>query len=78
MNKIKELKIKNFTCFENLEFKFNNINVFIGENGVGKTHLLKVLFSHIKSISDMKKTTRMNLSLLNYKKKLKTFFLVET
>lgn len=55
MNKIKELKIKNFTCFENLEFKFNNINVFIGENGVGKTHLLKVLFSHIKSISDIKK-----------------------
>ncbi|WP_205692194.1 AAA family ATPase, partial [Cellulophaga sp. Z1A5H] len=55
MNKIKELKIKNFTCFENLEFKFNNINIFIGENGVGKTHLLKVLFSHIKSISDIKK-----------------------
>mgnify|MGYP000636867721 CR=1 FL=1 len=41
--------------FENLEFKFNNINIFIGENGVGKTHLLKVLFSHIKSISDIKK-----------------------
>jgi len=38
------LKLQNFTAFRDAEFKFNSgINVFVGENGTGKTHLLKLL-----------------------------------
>jgi AAA15 family ATPase/GTPase len=41
---IEKLHIKNFTCFTDNEFEFSEgINVFIGENGTGKTHLLKLL-----------------------------------
>jgi predicted ATPase len=44
-NKIKRLKLENFTCFSKVEMDFSpGINVFIGENGTGKTHLLKVLY----------------------------------
>lgn len=45
---IEKLHLKNFTCFADNEFEFSGgINVFIGENGTGKTHLLKVLFSSL-------------------------------
>ncbi|MEZ4958202.1 MAG: AAA family ATPase [Saprospiraceae bacterium] len=47
-NKIKRLELENFTCFSKAEFDFSPaINVFIGENGTGKTHLLKVLYGLI-------------------------------
>ena len=40
------LELKNFTAFKELKLDFSpGINVFIGENGTGKTHLLKVLYS---------------------------------
>ncbi len=39
---LKIIKFKNFTVFEKLEVPFSpGINVFIGENGTGKTHILK-------------------------------------
>lgn len=39
------LTIENFTCFEKAEFQFSpGINVFVGENGTGKTHVLKILY----------------------------------
>jgi AAA15 family ATPase/GTPase len=45
-NKIKRLELENFTCFSKAAFDFSpGINVFIGENGTGKTHVLKVLYS---------------------------------
>jgi len=38
--------LKNFTAFQQLDVEFSpGINVFIGENGTGKTHLLKVLYT---------------------------------
>jgi len=41
---IDRLQLRNFTCFVDNQFEFvKGINVFIGENGTGKTHLLKVL-----------------------------------
>lgn len=44
--KIEGLRLSNFTCFADLELGFSEgINVLIGENGLGKTHLLKVIFS---------------------------------
>lgn len=43
---IKSLKLKNFTAFRNLEIDFSpKINVIIGENGTGKTHLLKAAYA---------------------------------
>jgi len=42
---IKSIEIKNFTVFHNMKCDFSpGINVFIGENGTGKTHLLKLMF----------------------------------
>ncbi len=45
-NKIKRLELENFTCFGKAEMDFSSgINVLIGENGVGKTHVLKILYA---------------------------------
>lgn len=42
---IDRLELKNFTSFGNLEINFSpKINVIIGENGTGKTHLLKAAY----------------------------------
>lgn len=41
---IKSAKIENFTVFENLSIEFaSGVNVIIGENGTGKTHLMKLI-----------------------------------
>ena len=43
---ISKIKAENFTVFDELEIDFiDGINVFIGDNGTGKTHLLKALYS---------------------------------
>ncbi len=45
-NKIKGLTLENFTCFSKAEMTFSSgINVFIGENGTGKTHILKYMYA---------------------------------
>ncbi len=44
--KIQSVTIENFTCFENVHLDFSTgINLFIGENGTGKTHVLKILYN---------------------------------
>lgn len=44
--KLKSVRIENFTVFEKAAINFcGGINVFIGENATGKTHLLKILYS---------------------------------
>jgi len=44
--KIKDLSIKNLTVFEQAKFDFcAGINVFIGANGTGKTHAMKVIYA---------------------------------
>jgi len=43
---IEQIKLERFTAFESLTVKFSSgINLFIGENGSGKTHLLKVIYA---------------------------------
>ena len=43
---IASMSLCNFTVFDMIEIDFcDGINVFIGENGTGKTHLLKVLYA---------------------------------
>ncbi len=42
----KNLRLQNFTTFADTTFEFSpTINVLVGENGTGKTHLMKVLYS---------------------------------
>ena len=44
--KITRVKIERFTAFESLDFKASpGINVLIGANGTGKTHLMKVAYA---------------------------------
>ena len=43
---IKSIKLENFTVFENIKCNFSRgINILIGENGTGKTHLLKAMYA---------------------------------
>ena len=45
-NAIKKLRLEQFTAFQKAEFEFvSGVNVFIGANGTGKTHLLKLLYT---------------------------------
>jgi len=40
------VKLERFTAFKELELEFSpGINVFVGDNGTGKTHLLKVCYA---------------------------------
>jgi ABC-type Mn2+/Zn2+ transport system ATPase subunit len=40
------IKLERFTAFEQLNLRFSpGLNVFIGENGCGKTHLLKLVYA---------------------------------
>ena len=44
--KLTRIHLEGFTAFERLELDFNaGINVFLGSNGTGKTHLLKVAYT---------------------------------
>ncbi len=41
-----KLALKNFTAFSDVELEFvPGVNAFIGENGTGKTHILKALYA---------------------------------
>lgn len=52
----KSLHLENFTAFKNATLKFSpNINVFIGENGSGKTHLMKLIYCLQHSGQDAEK-----------------------
>jgi ABC-type multidrug transport system ATPase subunit len=51
--KIKSIEIESFTVFKNkysLHFS-NNLNVIIGENNAGKTHLIKLIYSLIITLN---------------------------
>jgi predicted ATPase len=43
--KLVRLEIENFTAFEHAVFDFSSgVNVLIGENGTGKSHVLKLIY----------------------------------
>ena len=45
---LKSLHLKDFTVFQEASFTFGkNLNVIIGENGTGKTHILKAAYAAI-------------------------------
>ncbi len=44
------LVMRNFTVFDEVNLEFSpGVNLFIGENGTGKTHLLKLLYSILEA-----------------------------
>lgn len=48
---IKKVSLENFTVFDDLEIEFSpGINVLVGENGTGKTHIMKVLYSACQAV----------------------------
>jgi predicted ATPase len=41
-----KIKFEKFTAFEKLDIRFSpGVNIFVGENGTGKTHILKAAYS---------------------------------
>jgi predicted ATP-dependent endonuclease of OLD family len=46
---IQQVKIKNFRCFEDLTVNLNpDVNIFVGNNGYGKSAVLDVFISLVK------------------------------
>ncbi|MGL4912083.1 MAG: AAA family ATPase [Romboutsia sp.] len=55
--KIEKINIKNFTVFKNIDVNFSDgINVMIGENGSGKTHILKLIYGMCQNSEDSRST----------------------
>lgn len=53
---IQAVKIENLGTIDNVTFRnFRNINLIIGENGTGKSFLLKALYSAMKTAEDYKR-----------------------
>jgi ABC-type ATPase involved in cell division len=53
---ISKVKFSKFTAFEKLEVDFSpGINIFIGKNGTGKTHILKVVYAASDIVKSKKK-----------------------
>ena len=54
--------VENFTCFGRAELAFaRGLNVFIGENGTGKSHVLKLLYATLRGVDsdeDARRTDR--------------------
>ena len=54
--KIQQLKLQDFMIFQKAEIKFSpNINIICGENSTGKTALIKLLYSCVRSLEKFKK-----------------------
>lgn len=59
MMKIKQCHIENFTVFEKQDIEFcDGVNVIIGANGTGKSHLLKILYAMVQAVPGKKKAER--------------------
>ena len=41
-----KIEVENFTVFDHITIPFSKgLNVFVGENGVGKTHIMKLAYA---------------------------------
>jgi energy-coupling factor transporter ATP-binding protein EcfA2 len=56
---IKSLSIENFTVFPETILTFgSNLNVIVGENGAGKTHILKLAYSILAASAEEERKTK--------------------
>lgn len=77
---IKKIIVKNFTILMNEEISFSpHLNIIIGENGTGKSHLLKLLYSvsSIFSQNNKKLNVLKNKSDLQKKISFKSMFILK-
>jgi predicted ATP-dependent endonuclease of OLD family len=75
---IKKIELENFTVFEKAIIEFcEGVNVFIGENGTGKTHLLKVIYAFCQSKIDDDMSTNV-VDTDDFVKNMKNYFKVST
>lgn len=79
---IESIELKNFTVFKNLKVNFSKgINVIIGENGTGKTQLIKAIYADIqisksKNINDISRYFKsVNVNDVFFVRQLKPLFL---
>ena len=50
---VKQVELDHFSAFKKLNLTFcSGINIFIGENGTGKSHLMKLMYSMVKALED--------------------------
>lgn len=53
---LKSLSVRNFTAFAEADLDFaSGLNVFVGENGTGKTHLLKLAWCVLAVVTDIER-----------------------
>lgn len=58
---LKRLHLKNFTVFADADFEFSpGLNVLVGTNGTGKSHVLKVGYAIAQTVAFAKQTKRSN------------------
>lgn len=61
---LKSLRIENFTVFQKAQFNFApGLNVIAGENGSGKTHVLKLAYSAISALATQSAPSKQHLQL---------------
>lgn len=82
--KIDKLKLKNFSCFKNLDIEFSpNFNIIIGDNASGKTSLLRggcvAISSFFLGIDDTpsRPIQKNDIRLVNYENNIEYCFPVE-
>lgn len=58
-NSLKKLSVKNFTVFSDQTFEFApSLNLIVGANGTGKTHVLKLIYSIVNAMADQDEQKR--------------------
>lgn len=56
---LKRVSFQNFTCIPNGDWQFaSGVNVIVGENGLGKSHVLKAIYALLKVQSDAKELSK--------------------
>lgn len=59
---LEKARFQNFTCIPNETWAFaSGVNVIVGENGLGKSHVLKALYALLKVQADSKDLSKSTL-----------------
>ena len=75
---LKTLEMKNFTCFPEAKLEFSpGLNVIVGENGTGKSHLLKLGYAVLRSLAGQDKAPAKEVYYRDLAKDLKEIFKAE-